>query len=95
MGFGIELVQHREGHGVGRPIAHRKGEIVEGSAGVLRTEIRNALRRIEGKEGSAIRQRLEHAAAEMRSRRRNDGAWDEDLRRFVRWAINGQPPSSF
>ena len=94
MGFGIELVQHREGHGVGRPIAHRKGEIVEGSAGVLRTEIRNALRRIEGKEGSAIRQRLEHAAAEMRSRRQSGGAWDEDLKQFVRWARIGQPPSS-
>lgn len=92
--FGIELVQHREGPGIGRPVAHRDGEVVQGTAQAIRQEIKDAFSRIKGGEGENIRLTLANVAAEMRARRRSGGVWDEDLKRFIQWARTGGPSES-
>lgn len=69
---------------MGRPIAHRNGEILKGDPESIREEVRTALARIKGEEGRTIRQRLVDLAAEMRSRR--VGIWDEGVRQFIKWA---------
>ena len=91
-GDGIELVQHREGPGIGRPVAHRSREVVQGTAQAIRQEIKDAFSRIRGGEGETIRITLEQVAAEMRSRRRSGGEWEEDLKRFIQWASTRRAP---
>lgn len=82
-GYGIELVQHREGPGVGRPIAHRNGEILESDAETIRAEVRGALDAIKGEPGEKIRETVRAVAAEIK--RKRAGEWDEDVRRFIAW----------
>ena len=68
---------------MGRPIAHRDGEILTGDPEACRQEVRQALVRIKGDEGRIIRQTLVELAAEMKSRR--VGVWDESIREFILW----------
>lgn len=79
-GLGVELIQHREGAGVGKPIAHRR-DIATGDPKVLLEEIKRAL--VQVKEDAQIRENLKVMAAEIRSRR--GGVWAENVAKFIEW----------
>ena len=81
--LGIELVQHHDGHQVGRPVAHLD-KIVVGDPEAIRAECHDALNRVKGAEGERIRDNLHKLAEDMRVRRK--GVWGQNLRRFIEWS---------
>ncbi|KAK4688049.1 hypothetical protein P7C73_g2080, partial [Tremellales sp. Uapishka_1] len=78
LGVGVELVQQRSGHSVGREVAHRR-VIVEGTPEALRKEIEDAFAALR-KEGGAMIGRAEEFGAEIRKRR--EGIWTDAVARL-------------
>jgi len=83
LGIGYELLQHRSGHAIGRPVGHRPDVIVQGTAEALREEIEQAFTAIRGQEGEAMRRKMGKLAKEIRAKRK--GEWENNLKEFVQW----------
>lgn len=81
--LGIELIQHREGFGVNKKVAHLD-KIVSGQPDSLREEIKAALEAVKGEEGAVIRGNLKEMVEKMREKR--GGVWDENVRKFIELA---------
>ncbi len=81
--IGIELIQHREGLGVGKTVAHLN-TIVERTPEALKAEIKQALTDLQGQAGVEIRANLRAMAAAMREKR--TGEWDKNVKEFIQWA---------
>ncbi|WVQ69949.1 uncharacterized protein L199_008173 [Kwoniella botswanensis] len=79
-GLGIELLQHRTGHSVGKEVAHRKGIVIHGTQDALKEEVRNALEIVNGPEGEEMRKRAKALSKRMDEKRK--GEWLENIKKF-------------
>ncbi|ORX36266.1 hypothetical protein BD324DRAFT_628108 [Kockovaella imperatae] len=79
--LGIELIQYRTGHVVGRGIMHRPGEVCVATPEAMKMEIAQAIEDVRGYEGDQMRENLLQMAKEMRSKR--EGIWNEAVKEFA------------
>ncbi|CAD6590946.1 MAG: hypothetical protein TREMPRED_005929, partial [Tremellales sp. Tagirdzhanova-0007] len=82
LGIGYELLQHRSGHAIGRPVGHRPELIIEGTPEALRKELKMAFEAIKGEQGEVMRHKLGEMAKEIRTKRK--GEWEQTVRDFER-----------
>ena len=83
LGIGYELLQHRSGHAIGRPVGHRPELIIEGTPEALRKELKMAFEAIKGEQGEVMRHKLGEMAKEIRTKRK--GEWEQTVRDFGKW----------